>query len=256
VLVDVHELNESVAAFDDHGYVVLPDLLSRGEAEALYAAFEEFPNAHIDGVGRNFYTERVLCQDCRFVEALTKPRLVEALRSCVGDDIQLISYDGPETPPHAGPERAWHIEVHGGFTADRCLSVNAGIYLQDVTQETGPLYLIPGSHRWRREPTREERGRPQPGEVALTMPAGTGIILHGQLWHSGGRNNSARPRRAVFAYIGHYWMKRMDEFYKTPLPDRILESEDPLIRQLFGLELTLAPSFFGGGYNPSGSHST
>jgi hypothetical protein len=59
----------------------------------------------------------------------------------------------------------------------------------------------------------------------------------------------------VFAYFGHYWMKRMDEYYRTPLSDRILESDDALIRQLFGLELTLAPSFFGEGYGPEGSHT-
>ncbi|MCY7301822.1 MAG: phytanoyl-CoA dioxygenase family protein [Thermoleophilia bacterium] len=147
------------------------------------------------------------------------------------------------------------MEIHGGFTSDTCVSANAGIYFQDVTQETGPLYIVPGSHRWRREPTAEERGLPHPDEVAVTMPAGTGIILHGQLWHSGGRNDSDRPRRAVFAYFGHYWMKRMDAYYRAPLPARILESDDDLVRQLFGLELTLAPSFFGAGYAPDGSHS-
>src|SRR5581483_3139168 len=85
MLVDASELNEAVSGFDDHGYVVIPGLLSREEAQALYAAFDEFPSTHVDRVGRNFYTERVLCQDWRFVEALTKPRLVEALRECVGD---------------------------------------------------------------------------------------------------------------------------------------------------------------------------
>jgi len=181
LLVDARELNDSVEAFEDHGYVVLPELLTREEADALWQAFDEFPRAYIDGSERNFNTERVLCQNWGFVEAMTKPHLIDALRRCVGEDIQILSYDGPETPPHKGPERAWHIEVHGGFTSDTCVSANVGIYFQDITEETGPLYVIPGSHKWRREPTREEREQPQPGEVAIVMPAGTGIIIHGQL---------------------------------------------------------------------------
>jgi ectoine hydroxylase-related dioxygenase (phytanoyl-CoA dioxygenase family) len=255
MLVDAGELNQSPERFDDYGYVVIPELLTRDEARALYDAFDDFPRAHVDGSERNFNTERVLCHHWGFVEAVTKPRLIEALRLCVGDDIQILSYDAPETPPGKGPARAWHIEVHGGFSSDSCLSVNAGMYFQDVNEETGPLYIVPGSHRWRREPTAEERGRPQAGEIAVAMPAGTGIVIHGQLWHSGGRNTSDRPRRAAFAYVGHYWMKRMDEYYATPLPDRILRSDDKLIRQLFGLELTMAPSFFGAGYGPDGTHS-
>jgi hypothetical protein len=31
----------------------------------------------------------------------------------------------------------------------------------------------------------------------------------------------------------------MDEFYRQPLPDYILEHEDPLIQQLFGRGLTI-----------------
>ena len=37
----------------------------------------------------------------------------------------------------------------------------------------------------------------------------------------------------------------MDDFYRTPLPDYVTESRDPLVRQLFGLELA-ATSIHGG----------
>ena len=103
MLVDVSELNTSVQAFEDYGYVVLPGLLTAGESQELYGAFDSFPGAHVDGSERNFYTERVLTTHWGFVEAVTKPALIEALRHCVGDDLQILSYDGPETPPTRVP---------------------------------------------------------------------------------------------------------------------------------------------------------
>ena len=68
------------------------------------------------------------------------------------------------------------------------------------------------------------------------MPSGTAVAFNALTWHTGSRNSTDRPRRALFPYFGHYWIKRLDEFYLTPLPPGILESTDPLVRQLFGLE--------------------
>ena len=53
MLVDVSELNTSLQAFEDYGYVALPGLLTAGEAQELYDAFDAFPGAHVDGSERN-----------------------------------------------------------------------------------------------------------------------------------------------------------------------------------------------------------
>jgi ectoine hydroxylase-related dioxygenase (phytanoyl-CoA dioxygenase family) len=248
-------LNRSLEEFRALGYLIVPKLLSREEAASLHHAFELIPRGHDVAHGRNFYNERMLLQDERFLGVLTRPRLVELLRKIVGDDLQLLSYDAPETPAGAGSERGWHIELHG-FSSDTLLAVNVGVYLQDVTDEIGPLYIIPGSHHWRREPSPEESSVPHPEEVKVRVPAGTCIIIDGCLWHSASHNRSTEVRRALFAYVGHFWMKRMDEFYERPLPSYILESDDPLVRQLFGLELTLAPSLYGDGYRRGGGTHT
>ena len=54
-----------------------------------------------------------------------------------------------------------------------------------------------------------------------------------------------QPRRAIFPYFGHYWIKRMDEFYRRPLPEYIVAHDDPLVRQLFGRGIAVA-SVHGG----------
>ena len=53
----------------------------------------------------------------------------------------------------------------------------------------------------------------------------------------------------VLLLANGYWMKRLDEFYETPLPEFVREADDPWARQLFGIT-THAPSVHGTDYNP------
>lgn len=239
-------LNTDLDRFSDVGYVVIPDLLDSATLSGLHEAFDGLEGGAVTSGGAiTKYHERNLLQDERFFDVLTQPRLLEAARSCIGDDVQLLAYDALETRPGMGAFRSWHADFD--FFSDPLVTANSAIYLQDMVPERGPLLVIPGSHRWGRQPTAEESGQAHPDEVLVEVPAGTGAIFDAQLWHSGGRNESGQPRRALFPYFGHYWIKRMDDFYKTPLPHYILESDDPAVRQLFGFELAPdAPSPHGG----------
>ena len=92
-------------------------------------------------------------------------------------------------------------------------------------------------------PTSRERTRRR--RAASRSHAGGAVLFNAQLWHFGGRNDTDQPRRAIFPYFGHYWIKRMDEFYRRPLPEYIVAHDDPLVRQLFGRGIAVA-SVHGG----------
>ena len=103
------------------------------------------------------------------------------------------------------------------------------IALEEATLENGCLLAVPGGHRG---PLRKWFGRgdgealetkilaePDGGAakpVALEVPAGTLIVLHGLLPHASGPNKSARSRRAVTLhtidgaahYPGDNWLQR------------------------------------------------
>ncbi len=233
------QLNEDLHRFGELGYAVIPNLLTCQEAQALHAAFDSFPPVRrIRGGAIARHNERTLLSDERFFEALMKPALIESVLCILGDELQLIAYDSADTLPHSGTHRNWHADM--SFWTDAVLTVNVGIYLQDMTPEMGPLALLPGSHRWRRNPTEEEAALEYAGEIEGRVPAGTAIMFDAKLWHSAGHNDSERHRRALFPYFGHYWMKRAAELYPRelpPLPKYITERPDPLTRQLFGLGL-------------------
>ncbi len=87
------------------------------------------------------------------------------------------------------------------------------VALDDVAAQNGAMELVRGSHRW---PLAEPEGtfhgpadyqapmRKQaaslgvdPDIVHITVPAGSGSIHHGGIWHGSGPNNGDTPRRSL-----------------------------------------------------------
>jgi ectoine hydroxylase-related dioxygenase (phytanoyl-CoA dioxygenase family) len=235
-------------AFDEAGYLVIEGVLRgellarvRGASEALSA--QEPPQ-----VSRRIWHERALFRRSAFREILDVPELVESARDLIGEDVQLLALDLLLVRSGAGGV-GWHRDVT--FVCDKTLSINTGIYLQDMTEETGPLRVVPGSHRW-------ERGPDQPGadplreEVRVPVPAGAAVFFDAALWHTGDRNRSGADRLALFPYFGRYWIKRMDNFFTQPLPADLLATSNPMKRQLLGLGLRPDVASYHGddeGYN-------
>ena len=110
-----------------------------------------------------------------------------------------------------------HCDVPKKF-ADDWWVTNGLILFDDMTRENGPTRVVPGSHRWPPmnvphvnradwEPTpltSEEEARvpsdlaaPYPGEVLVTAPAGSVVIVNSSIWHGGTRNHSGARRRVL-----------------------------------------------------------
>jgi ectoine hydroxylase-related dioxygenase (phytanoyl-CoA dioxygenase family) len=247
-IVPTNTVNTSPERFQELGYLVVPALVSRADASQLHELLGRITGAGTNA-GRSSANERRLIREQPFLDLVTIPHLLEAVRVALGDDMQLLALDSLETPPGAGRERDWHADFRERIPATVC--VNCGLYLQDMTDEVGPLRVIPGSHRWDRLPSEEEEHRPLDGEQTAFIDAGDCVVFDAQLWHTGSRNASDRPRRAIFAYYGKFWMKRMDAYYQTALPEALTSVDaDPLLRQLFGVESAVA-SVHGDDYNAS-----
>jgi ectoine hydroxylase-related dioxygenase (phytanoyl-CoA dioxygenase family) len=242
----------SMATFStDLGFGIVRGLLERDEAAELHRLVGDVTARIVRtgqaSAGRASANERALLREPRLLEVLTRAPLLDTVREAIGEDFQLLAYDSLDTAAGNGSAREWHADFRERVPATLC--VNCGIYLQDMTPEVGQLHVVPGSHRWSRGPKADEEGRPLEGEFALDLDAGDCVVFDAQLWHTGSRNDSDRARRAVFAYFGRSWMKRMDAFYETPLPASVTKGDaDPVLRQLFGIESPF-PSVHGADYN-------
>jgi hypothetical protein len=154
--------------FDEQGYLHVPGVLNPEHLARLRAAFD---TASVAG-GRQRVWQETLLGIPEFLELLEHPPLTDRLRAIFGDQLQLLSYDILYQGPNSrSPERAWHRDFV--FPGDRPLAVNSIIYLDNMTDERGPTFVVPGTHRGTELPPKERRREPLPGEVGCMLAPGT-----------------------------------------------------------------------------------
>lgn len=83
-------------------------------------------------------------------------------------------------------------------------------YLQDSTAMTGPLRVLPGSHRDRDRRAPRPAPRPLWGERCLLMPAGAVCVMDNRVLHSGSPNWSSKDRFYLAATLTVGGLPRTD----------------------------------------------
>jgi len=163
---------DQLTAFEQSGYFVLEGVF-RGDQLAELQQESEALAASLPASEEEFriWHERVLFRRKVFRDVLDSRELIEALAGVLGDDVQLLSMDLLLIGP-GHDRRRWHRDV--SFVCEKPLSVNAGIYLYDMTPQMGPLRIVPGSHR--REDGPPEGVDPLDGQIEVPVSAGDLVV--------------------------------------------------------------------------------
>lgn len=227
-------------SFERNGFLVVPDAVPLELLQAIRVEAETMAHAEPPEVHRRVWHERALFRRPIFRKILDARCLIESAQDLIGDDVQLLALDLLLVRAGHG-NVGWHRDV--SFVSNKTLSMNTGIYLQDLTDEIGPLHVWPGSHR-------QEDWKPENNHVKdavkVLAKIGSAVFFDAALWHSASPNASDRDRLSIFPYFGKYWVKRMDNHFIQPLPAELLQTQDPIKRQLLGLGLREGvPSYHG-----------
>src|SRR5262249_23784880 len=131
--------------------------------------------------------------------------------------------------PHIGAEVGWHQDATYLYT-DPVTVTGFWIALDDADRDNGCLMALPGAHCGPLRPRFHRRGAawltetvdvtlgPSAPPVALEVPRGTLVVLHGLLPHGSTPNRSPRPRHAYALhlidgraiYAPDNWLQRPD----------------------------------------------
>ncbi|GAA4462594.1 phytanoyl-CoA dioxygenase family protein [Phytohabitans houttuyneae] len=140
-------------------------------------------------------------QDPRILTAaLLDFPLADTIRCLLGPRIVLRNTNIRLTLPGSGDDTIWHTDYRPHTTPTPPLPsappvITVLIYLDAVNAQTGPLYLVPGSH------DRPEQPPPShdhlPGQVAVCVQPGQVVLMNAALWHRGGANHSPTSRRRL-----------------------------------------------------------
>jgi ectoine hydroxylase-related dioxygenase (phytanoyl-CoA dioxygenase family) len=120
-------------------------------------------------------------------------------------------------------EVPFHQDI--SYSYDSPYSLSVWLALNDVYMDSGPLQVIPGSHKWPIKPaidfwspsfidkirTNKEFNN---NIVDITINAGDAIIFDSRLWHGSREKYDSLHR---FAYVTR-WVKKAEKFPKVPKP--------------------------------------
>ena len=247
--VTVEASTEQVARLIEDGCLVIERLFSGDALERLREAILEVAEreGHAVRSGREWggvFLRHLMDKHPAFLDLFRLEPCLSIARATLGPQVRVLPTTGRIAWPDAqGQATPWHIHQRvfpsprPAFFAPPVV-IDALIYLDDLDEASGPVCIVPGSHRWE---DREFPGGPHddiPGQVSLTVPAGSVVMIHGNLWHRGlPTTPQGTVRRLLILPYTHVWVQ-LPEFGERP-PDGLMRplfaSDDAETRELLGI---------------------
>ena len=199
-----------VRFFKKWGYLVVEEAIDAAQVERLRGALD----ASYDRRQETFI-HQLLEEDEDFVFLLDNPPVLDRMKAILGTCVQLHSATARVT--ESGEEdQAWHrdgpwpMDPEGTPYGSLPGQINCGYYLDELTDENGPIVIVPGSQR---APFKPPEGSPRfPDEKRIYAKPGQAIMFDGWLYHRGAENRSAHRRRACMMCYQNAWMKSREPF--------------------------------------------
>ena len=251
--VEVQATPEQVRSLEDEGYLVRERLVRGALLDRLRDAADEVEaeaqKTQGTGGGGGFgglFVRGLIDRHPAFLDALLKfePTLSVA-RAVLGPQVQIHASVLRVSYPEVGDQQVeWHF--HQRVVPDpkpaffyRPAVLDNLIYLDDITPESGPLVVMPRSHH-RDEDLPSGDFADKPGQVVVTVPAGSCVTSHSSLWHRALPTlPSGTKRRLIILGYSPVWMKPVDRPSAAGcgggLTDTLKHSKDEETRELLGL---------------------
>jgi len=187
--------NSLCEALDLDGYIVVTQALDEHWLVRLRLAFENAP-VQSSGTQHVEILEETPELDA-WLELAHHPAVVAAADHVLSRPYHVAGLHGRNPLPGFGQQG---LHADWTRTAGEPYRVLTTLWmLDDFTTQNGATRVVPGTHRFLQGPSKS-LAQPlarHPDEKIITGLAGSVLIFNGYLWHSGRRNESSGPRRAV-----------------------------------------------------------
>ncbi len=216
--------NQQISEYAENGYLLIENALSADQLKELTkvtdrlilesAAITESNEKYDLDEGHTPDTPRLTriklphTLDPIYWQIIRSERICNLIKPLLGENIRLHTSKLNTKAPDGGSAVEWHQDwAFYPHTNDDLLAI--GVMLEDVTEESGPLMAIPGSHKGPvldhsrngvfcgAVDPQDPQFHPQQA-TTLTGPAGSLSIHHVRSLHGSAPNHSARARKILF----------------------------------------------------------
>lgn len=220
--------DEQLKQFDDLGYVMLQDVFSpeemavvNGDLPRIYGMDREEVWRESSGAVRTAFAAHTYSEPFRLIGS--HPRLVGPVEQLLGGRVYTHQYKINAKAAFDGDVWQWHQDFgtwHRDDGMPEPRAMNIALFLDDVTEFNGPLWIIPGSHKegvleaghdlqttsyplWTLDNAKIAELANEHGIFSAKGNAGSVLMFHSNIVHASSPNIGPWGRTIVYLSLCH-----------------------------------------------------
>ncbi len=239
--------------FDEDGFFLIEDALSRDQLQRLISATDEIDARYRSEQGiapdEPFQVRNALACHEEFFNLVDKPDILPLVVDTMGCNIQIRTSHMDVRPPMSRDSAdaelgsgasffPWHSDgPNFGFPITNgvlpFMEVKVGYYLTDLTtHNSGAICVVKGSHKLSPELIHDPDFKIPPDDIfEVNVKPGTAMLWRTALWHCVTPNLSDHARKCLYFGYHHRWIRPSDYMHQSP---DLLDRCTPIQRQLLG----------------------
>jgi hypothetical protein len=234
-----------IRGMEEDGFAIIPGVIDAAQVAEMRRRIDELRPFAFDAQGGIDHYKCVFNRSPYWLPYLDKPGVIECAEGVMGADCHIIGMSAWRSHPGAG---GWGLHTDqlffpvgeellvSGQVKLPVMLATAHYYLDDLTLDLCPTWIVPGTHKSGRGPKGDERE--WRGNVAqpVLVKAGDLMIFRSEVWHTGSKNITADQTRYLLQV--HYGRRMMAQKFSPYLDFRhnleVVSQATPRQRRLLG----------------------
>lgn len=239
------DLAGMTAAMHEDGFALVPGVLSPEEVQRVRDSIDNLRPFGFDHMSLTEHYKCVFNRDRVFFDLIDREGIVDLAEATMGEQCHIIGETAWKSHPgHDGwqPHTDHTLVTVPEETASDAKSFpiylcTAHYYLDEITEELCPTWVIPGSHKsghglvWGKDKNPEYKGRKL--EPVLCQP-GDVLFFRSEIWHTGSKNASDQIRYLLQVHYSHRTIAQRFSPWPFAFNQEFLATANPRQLRLLG----------------------